>query len=47
MVLTDEFAGLCLMYSATHGEEDRKHAENPKEQSNIVEIFNHVFNDDE
>ena len=24
IVLTDEFAGLCLMYSATHGEEDKK-----------------------
>lgn len=23
IVLTDEFAGLCLMYAATHGEEDK------------------------
>jgi hypothetical protein len=24
MVLTDEFAGLCLLYNAVHGEEDKK-----------------------
>ena len=24
MILTDEYAGLCLMYSAIHGEEDKK-----------------------
>ena len=24
MILTDEYAGLCLMYRAVHGEEDRK-----------------------
>jgi hypothetical protein len=24
MVLTDEYAGLCLMYAVIHGEEDKK-----------------------
>jgi len=32
IVLTDEFAGLTLMYEAIHGGEDKKNAENPKEQ---------------
>ena len=31
MVLTDEFAGLCLMYQTVHGTEDQKDALNPKE----------------
>ena len=25
IILTDEFAGLCLMYKAVHGEDDKKH----------------------
>lgn len=44
IVLTDEFAGLTLMYEAIHGGEDKKNAENPKEQQDIVENFNRIFN---
>jgi hypothetical protein len=44
IVLTDEFAGLCLMYEAIHGGEDKKNAENPKEQTDIVANFNKIFN---
>ena len=29
MILTDEYAGLCLMYSAIHGEEDKAPMANP------------------
>ena len=32
MILTDEFAGLCLMYSAVHGEEDKKFMPNPADE---------------
>ena len=32
IILTDEYAGLCLMYNAIHGEEDKKDMLNPKEQ---------------
>ena len=31
MILTDEYAGLCLMYSAIHGEEDKINMPNPKD----------------
>ena len=31
MILTDEYAGLCLMYQAIHGEEDKKNMPNPKD----------------
>lgn len=44
MILTDEYAGLCLMYSAIHGEEDKKNAPNPVTQEQIVENFNNIFN---
>lgn len=45
IILTDEFAGLCLMYRAIHGGEDTKQAQNPVDQADIVENFNRVFND--
>lgn len=44
ILLTDEFAGLCLRYEAIHGGEDKKNAENPKEQVDIVANFNKIFN---
>ena len=44
IILTDEFAGLSLMYQAIHGGEDKKNAENPAEQLDIVNNFNKIFN---
>lgn len=44
IILTDEFAGLCLMYRAVHGGEDTKKAQNPKEQEDIVTNFDKIFN---
>ena len=32
MILTDEYAGLCLMYQAIHGDEDKKNMQNPRDQ---------------
>lgn len=45
MILTDEYAGLCLMYSAIHGEEDKKKMPNPKDEEEFVENFDKMFND--
>lgn len=44
MILTDEYAGLCLMYRAVHGGEDTKRAQNPVEQADLVENFDRIFN---
>ena len=44
MILTDEYAGLCLMYSAIHGEEDKKKMPNPKDEEAFLENFNKMFN---
>nr|DAF37534.1 MAG TPA: hypothetical protein [Caudoviricetes sp.]DAK59255.1 MAG TPA: hypothetical protein [Caudoviricetes sp.] len=32
MVLSDEYAGLCLSYKAIHGEEDKKKMPNPNDE---------------
>ena len=44
MILTDEFAGLCVMYRVIHGEEDHKNALNPKANDDIINNFNRMFN---
>ena len=45
MILTDEFAGLCLMYQVIHGEEDKKNAPNPSTNEDIIKNFNAIFNE--
>ena len=44
MILTDEYAGLCLMYSAIHGEEDKKNMSNPLDEEKFIQEFNATFN---
>ena len=44
-VLNDEYAGLCLMYSAIHGEEDKKNMLNPIDNEQFVADFNKMFNE--
>lgn len=45
MILTDEYAGLCLMYQAVHGEEDKKNPLNPASEEAMIENFNAIFNE--
>ena len=45
MILTDEFGGLCLMYQAIHGEEDKKKMPNPADEEEFVKHFNAMFNE--
>ena len=44
MILTDEYAGLCVMYQAIHGEEDKKHPSNPIEKQELNDNFDAIFN---
>ena len=44
IILTDEFAGLCLMYRAVHGEEDKKNMPNPADEEQFLENFDKIFN---
>ena len=39
MILTDEYAGLCLMYRAVHGEEDKKFMPNPADEEQFLKDF--------
>lgn len=39
LILNEEFAGITLMYSAIHGEEDKKGFLNPQEEKEFVEEF--------
>jgi hypothetical protein len=44
IILTDEYAGLCVMYQAIHGEEDKKNFSNPIENDKFVEEFDAIWN---
>ena len=43
IILTDEFAGLCLMYRTYHGEEDKKKLANPDEQEEFEQDFDEMI----
>ena len=45
IILTDEFSGLCLMYQAVHGEDDKKNTLNPADEEDILDNFDRIFND--
>ena len=44
MILTDEYAGLCLMFRVVHGEEDKKKMPNPRDEKEFIENFDAMFN---
>ena len=39
MILNDHFAGICLIYKAIHGEEDKKIMPNPQDEEKFLEEF--------
>ena len=45
MILTDEFGGLCVLYKAIHGEEDKKKMPNPADEQGFIDNFNAMFNE--
>lgn len=45
IILTDEFAGLTLMYSAVHRDDDTKNAPVGKTDQELKDNFNELFND--
>lgn len=45
MMLNDEYAGLCLLYTATHGIEDKKEMPNPADEEQMINNFNKIFNE--
>ena len=43
-ILTDEYAGLCLLYRAIHGEEDKRNMPNPRDEAEYIKNFDAIFN---
>ena len=43
ILLTDEFAGVCLMYRTYHGEEDKKKMPNPADQDKFEQEFKEMI----
>lgn len=43
IILTDEYAGLCLLYSAIHGEEDKIDMLNPRDQEQFNKDFKELM----
>ena len=42
IILNEEFGGLSLMYSAIHGEEDKKFQPNPANEEAFLENFKEI-----
>lgn len=45
ILLTEEYAGICLMYQAIHGEEDKTKMPNPIDEEEFVKNFDTMFNE--
>jgi hypothetical protein len=43
IILNDEFAGICLMYRAVHGEEDKQNMPNPDDQEQFEKEFKEMI----
>lgn len=43
VVLTDEYAGVCLMYEAIHGDEDKKYQPNPADEEQFLADFRELY----
>lgn len=46
IILSDEFAGVCLKYHTVHGEEDNKFFPDPIEDAQFVKDFNEMIRSD-
>lgn len=45
ITLTEEFSGLCMMFLAIHGEEDKKNMPKQEDQQEFEKFFNQMYND--
>ena len=43
IILNDEIGGLCLMYTAIHGEEDKKFMPNPQDEEKFIDEFHDLI----
>lgn len=47
LLINDEFAGLTLMYSAVHGEDDKINSPNKIDEEDFIFNFDQIFNSNE
>ena len=47
LLINDEFAGLTLMYSAIHGEDDKINSPNKVDEEDFIFNFDQIFNNEE
>lgn len=45
--INNEFGGFTMIYAAVHGEDDKINSPNKKDQEDIINNFNNIFNKDE
>lgn len=45
ITLTEEFSGLCMMFLAIHGEEDKKNMPKQEDQQEFEAFFDQMYND--
>jgi hypothetical protein len=45
IIINEEFAGISLMYSAIHGDEDKVKLPNPIENDEFEKEFDRIWND--
>lgn len=45
ITLAEEFSGLCMMFLAIHGEEDKKNMPKQEDQQEFEKSFNQMYND--
>lgn len=45
ITLTEEFSGLCMMFLAIHGDEDKKDMPKKEDQQEFEQFFNQMYND--
>ena len=45
--LNDEYGGVCLMYNATHGGDDKVKPVNPDDEQVLIDNFDKIFNSGE
>lgn len=43
--INDEFGGVCLMYEATHGGEDKKYMPNPRDEERFLKDFKELVSE--
>jgi hypothetical protein len=45
IIMNNEYAGVCLLYRAIHGEEDKKFMPNPRDEERFLQDFKDLMSE--